>query len=273
MTASAPTAARPLVGRRIAVTRAPHQNAALELRLRERGAVPVAYPCIDIVPPADAAPLDVALRAADEFDWLVLTSANAVLAIRRRLDSLGLAASRLAGLRCAAVGPSTAAAAGRLLGLTPAAVPEDFLAAALVRSLPLAPGARVLLAQSEIADRSLVRALEARGARVVRVDAYRTVRGRGGVELLAQLRARQVDAVTLASASAAEHLVGRLTDEGGDLRALADTRVVCIGPRTAAAALRHGVRPAGVASEHDLDGLISALELTLACTPRRRTKR
>jgi uroporphyrinogen-III synthase len=271
MTAAA--VAPSLAGRRIVVTRAPHQSPELELRLHERGAVAICYPCVEVVEAARTAPLDDALRAIEELDWLVLTSANAVLAIRRRLDALGLPASGLASVRCAAVGPSTAAASSLLLGLRPDAVPVDFLATALARCLPIGSGDRVLLPQADVADPSLARSLEARGARVLRVDAYRTVRGRGGAPLLPRLRERGVDAVTLASASAAGHLVGRLSEEGGDARALADTSVVCIGPRTAVAARRHGLRPAAVAARHDLDGLISALEHTLGRSPRRRTER
>ena len=90
-----------LRGARVVVTRGRHQAGELDARLRGYGAVPVPYPCIAIVPPERSEPLDEALRAASagEFDRLVLTSANSVLVLRRRLDALDL---RLPAIRVAA---------------------------------------------------------------------------------------------------------------------------------------------------------------------------
>ncbi|MCB0231019.1 MAG: uroporphyrinogen-III synthase, partial [Anaerolineae bacterium] len=50
------------------------------------------YPCIAIAAPADTGPLDGALRdlAAGRFDWLVLTSSNAVTVLAERLHILAI---------------------------------------------------------------------------------------------------------------------------------------------------------------------------------------
>jgi uroporphyrinogen-III synthase len=261
-----------LAAPQVVVTRAHHQAAELDARLRARGAEPVSYPCIAIAAPRRPEPLDEALRAAaaGAFERLVLTSANAALAMRRRLRLLQLELPRL---RVAAVGPMTAEAARQELGLIADIVPDDFRADALIERLGVGPGERILLPQADLAGRFLADALERRGAAVCRVDAYRTVRGRGGVKLLPLLRAGRVDAVTLASASAARHLRGRLESEGGTARDLARTPVVCIGPRAAAATLRHGLPLTAVAADHTLDGLVIALERTLEWTRDRRIER
>src|SRR6185437_7385714 len=117
-----------LQGKAIVVTRAPHQADALALLLAEAGAMPVFYPCVDIAPPDDPAPLDTALRAAEmgEFDWLSLTSANAAWAISRRLAELRLPLTILHGLRLAAVGPATATTARDTLGLEVDIIPDEF---------------------------------------------------------------------------------------------------------------------------------------------------
>jgi uroporphyrinogen-III synthase len=258
-----------LAGCHVVVTRERHQAEEVSARLRVRGAVPVPYPCIAIFPPRCPHPLDAALRtaAAGGFDRLVLTSANSVLALRRRLDVLGI---RLPALRAAAVGPSTADAAGRGLGLAVQDVPDLFLADRLAAQFSVAPGERILLPQADIAERSLAEALERSGACVTRVEAYRTQRGRGGARLLSRLRAGYVDAVTLASASAARHFAGRLRAESGSPRDLAGVAVACIGPRTEAMALRHGLPATAVATTHTLDGLLSALERALEPEPDRR---
>jgi uroporphyrinogen-III synthase len=261
-----------LAGSRVVVTRGRHQAEELNARLRARGAVPIPYPCIAIVPPRCPQRLDTALRAAaaGEFDRLVLTSANSAVGLRRRLDLLGIT---LSGLRVAAVGPSTADAVRRWLDLDVQYVPDVFVAEDLAAQLSLSPSERILLPQADIAGPSLAKALAQRGGRITRVDAYRTERGRGGARLLARLRAGRIDAVTLASASAARHFFGRLRAEGGSPRDLAGVAVACIGPRTEAMALRYRLPATAVATTHTLDGLVTALERALETEPDRRTTR
>ncbi|HEC21720.1 MAG TPA: uroporphyrinogen-III synthase [Chloroflexi bacterium] len=253
---------RPLAGKRVVNTRAPHQAADLDALLRRRGAEPLSYPCIDMAPPEDAAPLDEALRAAAEgrFDWLVLTSRNAVLALARRLETLGLAPSALGKQQVAAVGPATAEAARRLLGVQVALTPAEYVAESLADALCPAPGMRVFLPQSEIARPVLKEALTAAGAEVTGVTAYRTVMGRGGVNVPAMLSAGQVDAVAFTSPSTVHNFLRRLVGEGGDVADLAGVCVACIGPVTARAAHERGLEVQVVPEEHTLAGLIAGLE-------------
>ena len=161
-----------LKGKRIVNTRASVQARGLDDLLRAHGAIPISYPCLRIVPPDDLAPLDLALRelAAGQFDWLVLTSANTVQALRVRLDILGL---KLAAesWRVAAIGPATAAAVHELLGISGVTVPGEYLTEALADHLPLKPGARVFLPASTLAEPLLAERLTARGATVCVVDA------------------------------------------------------------------------------------------------------
>jgi len=79
-----------LEGAWVVNTRSPKQARELDVLLEERLAHPLPYPCIDIAPALDTAPLDTALRqaAAAAFDWLVFTSANAVEAVEARLRSI-----------------------------------------------------------------------------------------------------------------------------------------------------------------------------------------
>lgn len=253
-----------LAGKRIVNTRAEHQAGELDERLHAAGALPLAYPCIAIVPPTDMDPLDDALRAAVDgaFDWLVLTSANVVAALAERLDALG--AGRLpAALRTAAVGAGTAAACVRSLGHTPVAVPGDAVAEALLAGLPAVDGARVLLPQGDLARPLLAEGLTDRGAAVTAVTAYRTVRGSGGVDLPRLLDAGRVDAAACTSPSTVYNLIARVETEGGSRQRLQRLPVACIGPVTAAAAEGAGLS-ALTARPHSLDGLIEALNACLA---------
>lgn len=261
------TAPSPLLGKRIVVTRAAGQADELDDLLRSRGAEPLAYPCIAIAPPEDPEPFDAAVRdlAAGRFDWLVLTSRNAVTALAERwktLTPLPLQSGVRQPVALAAVGSATARAAARELGLTADLVPDEFVAEALAAALTtrLRPGTRVLLCQADIARPTLADALRAAGAVLTSVIAYRTVIGSGGVDLPALLAARQVDALTFTSASTVRNLPSRLQADGGRLADLADVPIACLGPITATAVQRLGLTVHILPAEHTIPALVAALE-------------
>ena len=166
---------------------------------------------------------------ADAYDWVVLTSANAVAEFFDRLQgSLP---------RVAVVGPGTAAAL-RERGAEPALVARRSTQEGLVAELPRPPG-RVLFAGAEGARDVIVREL---GADFLPL--YRTVE-------LRPTRFPDADVVVLASASAARSFA-----------ALAlDLPCVSIGPSTSAEARRRGISVAAEADAHDLDGLVAAVKL------------
>jgi uroporphyrinogen-III synthase len=248
-------------GKRIVVTRAPDQAAALSDLLRSRGAEPLLYPCIAIAPPLDTAPLDTALHAAaaEAFDWLVVTSTNTVLAVAQRLAALGLRLAPDRRLAVAAVGPATEAAVQRQLGLSVQAMPDTYVAAALVQALQPVVQKRILLPQADLAAPRLAQALTAAGADVTAVTAYRTVPGHGGVDLPALLATAQVDAITFTSPSTVHNCLRRLADEGGDPAHLTRICVACLGPVTAQAAQACGLAVAVLPACHTLEGLIAGL--------------
>jgi len=245
-------------GRKIVVTRAPHQAGTLADLLRERGAEPLLYPCIDIQPPDDTTELDKALRQAvnGAFDWLVLTSSNTVEALRRRTKALGLS---LVGVPVAAVGPVTAQAAEASLGVRVAALPEDYVAEALAETLNPAPGMRVLLPQADIARDTLRDLLAEAGSDVTAITVYHTVMGRSGVDLPALLAAGQVDAITFTSSSTVTNCLRRLHDEGGDRAHLADVICACIGPKTANTAAGVGLERIVVPEVYTVESLVESL--------------
>ncbi|MFW5691673.1 MAG: uroporphyrinogen-III synthase [Chloroflexota bacterium] len=254
-----------LRGRRIVNTRAVQQAGAFDALIRARGAVPLAYPCIAIVPPADTAPLDAALLglATGAFDWLVLTSANTVYSLAQRLDALDLTLDDSRRFRTAAVGEATAQAAQDWLKLPVDLMPDDYvaeaLAAALLAAVDAGVGRRVLLPESAIARPTLAQLLTDGGAAVTVVDAYRTVRGAGGVDLAGLLRQGAVDVVTFTSSSTVTYCVERLAAEGGDITGLAAVCLACIGPKTAQTAADHGLTVTVIPDTYTLEGMLDAL--------------
>ncbi|MEO8395140.1 MAG: uroporphyrinogen-III synthase [Chloroflexota bacterium] len=240
-----------LAGKRIVNTRALHQAAEFDSLLQNAGAIPLSYPCIAIVPPEDTRALDEAL--ASNFDLLVLTSANTVLMLAERLKALGLS---LNGVKAAVVGEATEQSARALLGVEISVIPDDYSAEGLADALTVTEGMRVLLPQSMIAGDDLFSALVIRGADALRVTAYRTIRGCGGVELAPLLKRSEVDAVTFTSASAARFFAERLREEGGEI---GEIPLVSIGAQTSQSLRELGLKVSIQAEKHTLGGLIDGL--------------
>jgi uroporphyrinogen-III synthase/uroporphyrinogen III methyltransferase/synthase len=253
---------RPLAGKRVVNTRAAHQAAELDALLRERGAEPVSYPCIDILPPEDSSALDEGLRgvAAGEYDWLVLTSENTTLSLAHRAEALGISPAALNKVRVAVVGPKTAQAARALLGIEADLVPDEYVSEALAKSLKAQPISRIFLPQSSLARTVLEEELRSAGFEVTAVDAYRTVIGSGGADVPHLLAKRLVDAVIFTSESTGHYFVDRLDAEGGARADLQAVCLACIGRVTAAALARHGLKPTIMPATYTLEGLLTEME-------------
>lgn len=234
---------RALAGRRVVVTRAGDQAAALAELLAEHGAVPIVVPLIEIVgEPAGVAEL-AELRPTD-FDWLVVTSPNGAAAYARVHST--------APPQVAAVGVTTAdtlAAAG--IGVT--LVPSRQSAAGLLAEFPPHPG-RVLVIQAVDSEPTLVHGLGKLGAIVTASAPYRSQPvppgpGSPGGQSVAPTG----DAVVFASGSAARAWVAAFGT-------VTPPVVVAIGPRTRAAAEAVGLKVGLVAADHSLPGIVEALE-------------
>lgn len=246
-----------LTARRIVVTRAAAQSAALIDKLRAAGALPVASPAIEILPPEHPAPLRDATDRLASFQWCLFTSSNAVRALVAERGEMIWPAS----VRVAAVGNATAKA------LADARIPVHFqpssaVAEALARELPIAPRDHVLWPHGNLAKPELADALTARGGVVDAVIAYRTVADVGLLGVVDALRDGRVDAITFTSASTVRHFVEGLGAAGVRLERLpGESRplIVCIGPVSAAAARECGLTVDGIADPSDDDGLVAAL--------------
>jgi uroporphyrinogen III methyltransferase/synthase len=247
---------RPLLGRRVVVTRARAQAGELVERLGALGAATVEVPAIEIVDPDDGgAALAAAVGRLGDYDWLVLTSPNGARRLLDALDRAGRDARALGGVRLATIGPGTAAALAEAR-LVPDLVPPRYVAESLLDSFPDPPGSgeprgRVLLVRAAVARDVLPAGLAAHGWDVDVVDAYRSE----PVPLSdAQAKAlADAEIVTFTSSSTVTNLVAAA--EGRPLPPV----VAAIGPVTAATARDHGLSVAVEAEVHTIDGLVDAL--------------
>lgn len=256
------TAGQPLAGRQVVVTRATTAAAQAVKLFNAAGAAVIELPALSIGPPDDWGPLDGALAALADFDWLIFSSVNGVTAVEQRLERLRQQPPAGAKPRIAAVGRATALALQQR-GWRIDYVPPHYVADSLLLHFPQpVEHLRLLLPRVQTGGRDLLaRQFRARGATVVEVPAYesRCPRGlpRAAAEALDQGR---VAAVTFSSSKTVRHTAALLSQRFGDgwLQRLQPVKVVSIGPQTSAACRKKLGRVDAEANPHDLEGLVAA---------------
>jgi uroporphyrinogen-III synthase len=249
------------VEKRIVITRAAAQSGALARELTVRGAIPVVFPLVAFAAPEDFALLDAAIAEIERFDWMILTSAQAVRSLVKRCGNLKRSLVRPENKpRIACVGPVSAEAA-RQAGLKVEYVAETHTGAALTEELGnRLHGAKVFLPRSDRANPDLPATLRSHGAVVTEVIAYRTLRPTAADERnLRQIADGAADAVLFFSPSAVHHFAELFGGE--QLRGLQDKlAITAVGPVTGNALREAGVRRMVIAGDTTAAAVIEALE-------------
>jgi uroporphyrinogen-III synthase len=247
----------PLEGRRILVTRSAEQSAALTNGLKDLGATVLELPMVEIVPPSSYGPLDEALKNLSRYQWLIVTSTNAVRVLAERMATLGLPVNLLHPLQVGAVGAATEEALLRW-GIKPTVVPKSYVAEALVELLrDRVNGSRILLVRAAVARDVIPNELAACGAIVDIVVAYQTIRPEHSGEKLEKLLAEGIDAIPFLSSSAVKNFLSFL-EEAKLPCPPQGVQAISIGPITSATLRDSGWLPAIEAQPSDVSGIIQA---------------
>jgi uroporphyrinogen III methyltransferase / synthase len=250
----------PLQGQTVLITRSLSQSPELRQLLIAQGSRVLEMPTLEIGAPSSWGKLDAAITQLSNYDWLILTSANAVNYFFDRLTMGGLDARALASIKIAVVGRKTAEVL-RQHGLNPDFIPTEFVADALVASFPVAPdGQKILFPRVESGGREeIVQALTNQGAIVDEVAAYQSVCPQDiDPTALAALQQQQVDIITFASSKTVRHfhqLVGDQLPPNWSEKVC----IASIGPQTSATCQELFGRVDIEATEYTLPGLVTAI--------------
>lgn len=250
-----------LSGKRIVITRAAEQSDSIVDALGRAGAIPVLVPMVAFASPDEPARFDEALKGLALFDWVFLTSQNALRAMQARCPLIGLQLEKaVVGVKIAAVGPATAEAA-RSAGLEVAYVAKKHQGVALAEELSATvSGKKVLLPRSDRANSDLVEALQRYGAVVTEVVAYKTISPteEESRRHLAEIKSG-VDAMLFFSPSAVHHMQD-LLGKAKFVILSNEVAYAAIGPVTEKALRETGVRRIIGASEVHAEAVVAALE-------------
>jgi len=247
---------RPLLGKRIVVTRTRKQASVLSNKLRALGAHVIELPTIRIEPPSDLREFAELVQDAHSYDWIVFTSANGVEAFFDVFFKLYDDAREIGGAQIAAIGPTTAQRV-KDFHLHVDLQPDEFVAEAVVREFKKQgsiENLRILLVRAEKARDVLPKELSAAGAIVDEAFAYRTVpetRDISGAQR--QLAQDGAHLITFTSSSTVENFLALalLWPKG--------MRIASIGPITSKTVRDRGLTVDVEARRHDIDGLVQAI--------------
>jgi len=251
---------RPLLGKRIIVTRARQQASDLSSRLLDLGAECLEFPTIKVVSADDTVPLDDAVQNLSAYDWIIFTSVNGVKFFFDHLFGSDKDVRALNHLHTAAIGPATAEKLFEY-GLKSDIIPKNYRAESVVEAFrkEKLDGKKILLPRAGEARPVLPVELRKMGAQVDEVPAYQTLKVTDRApELIEALNQKKIDVVTFTSSSTVRNFL-ELLPHNEAVRMLDGVTVACIGPITAETAASSGLQISITATEFTIPGLCDAI--------------
>jgi uroporphyrinogen III methyltransferase/synthase len=251
---------RPLLGKRIVVTRARQQASDLVELLSDLGAECLEFPTIEIMPAKDPQPLQQAIENLNAYDWIVFTSVNGVIYFFEQLFAAGKDVRALNRMQTAAIGPATAE---QLLtfGLTSDIVPETYRAESVVaafKELNL-KAKKILLPRAREARPVLPVELAKMGAQVNEIPAYETLTVTENVgDLIQALEDKGVDLITFTSSSTVKNFKA-LLPAANFQELMQGVRIASIGPITTDTAKKLDFDVHIRAESYTIPGLVKAI--------------
>jgi uroporphyrinogen III methyltransferase/synthase len=252
---------KPLLGKRVVITRARGQARELSQLLEGYGADVIEFPTIEIVPPLSWIPVDRAIGNLEAYGWIIFTSTNGVKFFLERLKRKGRRLTDFPELRFCAIGPRTAQEIEKA-GLRVDVVPDQYVAEALVQRLGREGlgGRRILLARAKRARDVVPRELRKLGVRVDVVEVYETIMpdiSKGKFDEVFQ--GDGIDLITFTSSSTVNHFIQMCREKGRAEPPLAGVIVAAIGPITAGTLKRHGITPHIIPQSYTIRALTEAI--------------
>lgn len=227
--------------KKVLITRALDQSGEFAVLLEERGLLPLIFPTIEFSPPEDIERVKKIFRNISSYEWILLTSANAVRYFIQSLEKDGSPALLLKNIKICAVGPKTAEAAEKS-GLFIDLIPEDYQAEGVLHALAGVgiDGKNILFPRAEDGRDVLPYGLEKMGASVELVPIYRTIKPEGKEGKLKAILEEGVDFITFTSGSTVKNFLSMLGEN--NLHLLDGVKIACISEVTAQTAASFGIQ-------------------------------
>ncbi len=251
---------KPLFGKRILVTR---EHAEGFARLEELGAEILEFHTIRIVPPADWKALDSSIDKIDSYDWLIFTSGNGVKFFFQRFFEQRKDIREMKGIKICAVGSKTASAISRY-GIKVDMMPEKFNAEGLIKSFIEVygevglKGVRFLLPRAEVAREIFPDKVRELGGEIDIPVTYRADKPDFlGKRLKRFFKEGKISLATFTSAATFNNFFEIMGKEAEAL--LKDVTIAVIGPVTAKAIEKRGLKVSIMPEEATIDAMVNEI--------------
>lgn len=206
---------KPLLGKRIVVTRAREQASSIAHQLSVLGAEVIQFPTIEIRAIENFEDVDAQVENMHSYDWVIFTSINGVEHFYRRLSHLSKDSRIFAHSKIAAIGPATAEGL-RQRGINPDFIPTAYVAEGIVEGLKLhgIEGKNILIIRAKEARELLPIELEKNKAKVKVLTIYETIPTTNDKEKLqALLEENKIDCISFGSSSTVKNFFAQIETE------------------------------------------------------------
>ncbi len=194
---------KPLLGKKIVVTRAREQASSIASMLSTLGAQVVEFPTIQINPLADFKEVEQETNNMSSYDWVIFTSINGVEHYYKALEKMNKDSRVFAQTKIAAIGPATAQGL-KDRGIIADFVPTAYMAEGIVEGLKSygVENKNILIIRAKEARELLPKELQKNKANVKVLTIYETVPATNDKEKMQEMiKNNEIDCISFGSSS------------------------------------------------------------------------
>jgi uroporphyrinogen III methyltransferase/synthase len=251
---------RPLLGKKIVVTRTREQASELIKLLEDKGACCIELPTIALKLPDDTAELDSAIMNLSNYDWVVFSSPNAVKFFMERLFQLGMDVRALGNTKIASMGAGSSDIL-RQYSLNHDLIPHYSQAEGMLEALlqTYIKKQNILIPRAKKARDILPDGLRIAGANVDVATCYENFSPEISQDKIDLLMDEHIDFLTFTSSSTVKNFYKSLPAELLK-KLLKEARIACIGPVTAETACELGINVDVMPEDASIAAMVDEIE-------------
>lgn len=251
---------RPLLGKKIVITRSRAQASELASLLLEKGACVVQFPTIEITPLEDYSHLYDEFNRLNSYHWIIFTSVNGVEIFFKKLFEKGLDSRALSNSKICAIGPATANKIKKY-SIVPDLIPEKYVAESIIDAFGKdnIKGKNILIPRAHEARDILPEELKKLGAKVSVVPVYKTILGHGDKDyVIEMIKNDNIDYITFTSSSTVKNFFKLIPT-----KIIEDNckkiKFACIGPITANTLKEYGFKAHVMPENYTIQDLVAEI--------------
>lgn len=252
---------KPLIGKRILVTRARAQASSLVKELVECGAEVVELPTIQIAPVKDLSPLKKEIEKINKYKWILFGSVNAVNVFFDTLKEEGKDVRALYANKIAAIGTETSKVLSSK-GLIVDFIPTKQTSEGFVKEFPELGDVKdldIFIPGSDLTRNVLFNGLTALGAKVNCLSTYNNTKLEYSKEELENLIDGKFDWITFCSSSSVNNYTSILR-EHNLFNNFDSTKIAAIGEITAQSVMNNNLEVTVMPNKPSIKELVESIK-------------